>query len=72
MFERSLQDLYKYFQDREIRREAQSYTDTVYKIIDVIVKELKKRAYQKHILLLDNIKQIAKHTINVKELIILR
>lgn len=64
MFERSLQDIYKYFQDREVRREAHSHTDTVYKIIDVIVKELKKRAHQKHILLLDNVKQIAKHTIN--------
>ncbi|CAC5386109.1 unnamed protein product [Mytilus coruscus] len=61
MFERSLRELCKYFQDLEVRKEEQSQTDTV---TDLIAKELRKRADYHHILLLDDLNKIAKHTID--------
>ncbi|XP_052090104.1 uncharacterized protein LOC127726694 [Mytilus californianus] len=61
MFERSLRELCKYFHDVEVRKEEQSQTDIV---IDLIAKELRKRANYHHILLLDDINKIAKHTVS--------
>lgn len=50
MFERSLRELCRYFEDVEVRKEEQSQIDTV---IDIISRELRKRAGHHHVLLLD-------------------
>ncbi|XP_063402447.1 uncharacterized protein LOC134686695 [Mytilus trossulus] len=61
MFERSLRELCRYFENVEVRKEEQSQIDTV---IDIISRELRKRAGHHHVLLLDDLNKIAKHTVS--------